>query len=501
MFERGGFDVVIGNPPYVRVQNLDYATIDFLKANYITALKRIDLSLCFIEKSKDLMNDNGITSFITSNQFLTTEYGQAMRKFLLEKYYLKECVDFGDLPIFEDALTYVSIFSFTKELQTTFKYYNVDDIKVAESGQYESPQVIELQRLSDDNWNLSKYNQQHIFDKINLDSDKLGSIGHAHAGLFTGLDSVLMLTEEEIKKYGFEEELILPVIRAENCNRYFCNKTEKYVIYPYKYENGKTIVLNEQELSESYPRVYDYLLSHKEELGQRKDSRKMMADRPDWYTLTRFGQKNIFERQKIVSPGEVKNHKFCIDYSKSGFSCARVFAITIDNEKYDLSYVLCVLNSSLIKAFLQSYSSLKAGGYYSYSSNILNRIPIKRIGNDAQQPFITLANSMLSLHQQLQEKRSRFLRRLSENIAGVKVTTALQTFDELDFKGFVSELKKQKITLSLTQQDEWEDYFNQYRTACEELRAQIAQTDSEIDDKVFDLYGLTAEERKVVMGE
>jgi hypothetical protein len=137
---------------------------------------------------------------------------------------------------------------------------------------------------------------------------------------------------------------------------------------------------------------------------------------------------------------------------------------------------------------------LKAGGYYSYSSNVLNRIPVKKISYDAQQPFIELADTMLTLNSQLQEKRTRFLRRLTENFEGIKITTALQTFDQLDFKGFVSELKKQKIKLSLVQQDEWEEYFNQYREACQQLTNQIAETDQEIDLKVYHLYGLTYDE-------
>ena len=106
---------------------------------------------------------------------------------------------------------------------------------------------------------------------------------------------------------------------------------------------------------------------------------------------------------------------------------------------------------------------------------------------------------MLSLNSQLQEKRTRFLRRLSENFEGIKITTTLQTFDQLDFKGFVAELKKQKIKFTLVQQDEWEDYFNQYRQACQELSEQIKATDNEIDNKVFDLYGLTPEEREIVL--
>ena len=499
VFEKGGFDVVIGNPPYVRVQQLDYDTIDFLKANYKTALKRIDISLCFIEKSKQLIKQDGIASFITSNQFLTTEYGQAMRKFLLEDYFITKCVDFGDLKIFEDAMTYVSIFSFTNNRTEVFEYYKIDNLSVASSGQYGKPQQIDISTLSDNNWNLAKYSQQNVFDKICSNNKCLGEIGNAHAGLFTGLDSVLMFNGEELQKYKFETDLILPVIRAENCNRYFCTPTDKYVIYPYKYENGKTIVLSEEELSSHYPNVYEYLVQHKNELGQRKDSRKTMSERKDWYTLTRFGQKNVFNKNKIVSPGEVKNHKFCIDNSGAGFSCARVFAITIEKNDLDLRYVLCILNSNIIKSYIQSYASLKAGGYYSYSSNILNRVPIKIVDSNAQQPFIALADTMLSLNSQLQEKRSRFLRRLSDNLEGVKITSALQTFDTMDFKGFVAELKKQKIKLTLSQQDEWEEYFNQRVAECQTLSAQIKATDNEIDNKVFDLYGLTEEERRIVM--
>ena len=82
-----------------------------------------------------------------------------------------------------------------------------------------------------------------------------------------------------------------------------------------------------------------------------------------------------------------------------------------------------------------------------------------------------------------------------------KNTAALEHFDELDFKGFVAELKKQKISLTLTQQDEWEDYFNQYKADCNSLSAQIDATNKEIDQIVYELYGLTEDEIKVVEGE
>ena len=501
VFEKGGFDVVIGNPPYVRVQQLDYETIDFLKSIYKTALKRIDMSLCFIEKSKELIKSNGIVSFITSNQFLTTEYGQAMRKFLLEDYFLTKCVDFGDLKIFEDAMTYVSIFSFTNIPQKSFDYCRVKEIKDAENGQYDNFHKIVLSDLTEDNWNLQNYSMSKIFQRVFENDKTIEDLGNAWYGIVTGADSVFIFDREDYEKTEIEKDLFLPLLRAQSCGKYYCEKAEKYVLYPYKYEDGETVLLSQDEIENKYPNGWKYFLEHKEELESRKDSRSTFEGRDDWYCLTRFGQKKIFNRDKIVTPGEVKGHKFCIDRSQAGYSGARVFGITIDKEDLSLEYVLCNLNSSLIRSYLQSTASLKAGGYYSYSSNVLNKIPIKDISPDAQQPFIALADTMLSLNSQLQEKRSRFLRRLTENMDGVKITTALQTFDQMDFADFVVELKKQKIKLSLVQQDEWENYFNQYAQVCKQLTEEIQTTDQEIDNRVFDLYGLTPDERQIVIGK
>jgi hypothetical protein len=185
-----------------------------------------------------------------------------------------------------------------------------------------------------------------------------------------------MFDSKELKNVDIEPELLLPVIRAQDCDKFKCSNPSKYVIYPYKIENGKTVLFKEKELKELFPKGYDYLVRNKSLLSNRKDSRKTLNDSDTWFKLTRFGQKQIFDKPKIVSPGEVKNHKFCIDNSKSGFSCARVFAITINDGKYSIQSIAAILNSSLFKYYLQAKASLKAGGYYSYSSKILNNAPI-----------------------------------------------------------------------------------------------------------------------------
>ena len=182
--------------------------------------------------------------------------------------------------------------------------------------------------------------------------------------------------------------------------------------------------------------------------------------------------------------------------NRSIFNGANVPAIVLPDSDNIEKILLCLLNSRLSTYYLTCVCPKKLGGYYRFNSSNISSIPIVLPQN--QQPFIDLADTMLSLNSQLQEKRSRFHRRLTENFEGVKITTALQTFDKLTFAEFVAELKKQKIKLTLTQQDEWEEYFAKYKQACNDLSSQITATDNEIDLRVYHLYGLTYDEVLIV---
>ena len=390
-----GFDIVIGNPPYIRVQNLEYTLIDQLKAGYETALKRIDISLCFIELASKLIHKSGTACFITSNQFLTTEYGKAMRAYLLNKFFVKQNIDMGDLPIFDSAMTYVSIFQFSKKRQEVMKYYPVSSMEHVFQMNYGVPELIDYKTLSDDNWNLKNYKMTSIYKKMKSNSVPLENIGHCNAGLITGCDKILMFSEKELSSLPFEKEILLPVLRAENCSKYSASKPQKYVIYPYYERDGKTFIYSEKELKEKFPKAYKYLKANEKELAERKDSRTTFAEKGNWYGLVRFGRKEMFNQPKIISPGEVQGHKFCLDYSKAGFSCARVFAITVENKNYDIKFVLAILNSEIMKSYIQSIASLKSGGYYQYSSNILNRCPIPSATKDQQRKIIDLVDKIL----------------------------------------------------------------------------------------------------------
>ena len=128
----------------------------------------------------------------------------------------------------------------------------------------------------------------------------------------------------------------------------------------------------------------------------------------------------------------------------------------------------------------------------------MRKFPIKKIPLSDQQPFIEKADQMLALNKDLQEVSAKFIRTLQREFNLEKFSKKLENWYELDYADFLTELKKQKVELSLSQKAEWEDYFNQERSKALAIQSEITKTDMEIDRMVYELYGLTEEEIRIV---
>lgn len=377
---RGGFDIVIGNPPYVRVQNIAHQMIDIYKRIWSTAWKRIDISTFFMELSTRIGNKDGVAVFISSNQFLATEYGRKTREFFLKTAGFTRMLDFADLPVFENTLTYVSVFFLRPAPTTEFCYSKVPALPF-------EPSTLKWEKIANtslgsDGWTLGANNEMRVISRLTAENPPLSEYASCWAGLFTGRDDLLLFEEGDERLNSIERKILLPVLRAQSCERYCLARPTRLTIYPYKEINGKTVLIPEKELRESFPKAYAYLKQHKDVLSGRRDSRTTLGEKSAWYGLVRFGRRSVFEREKIVSPGEVRHNKFALDKTGSGFSCARVFAITSESSRLPLLYLLGLLNSKLIEFFLHLRAPLKQGGYYSYSANVLASIPIAQRGED-----------------------------------------------------------------------------------------------------------------------
>jgi hypothetical protein len=276
------------------------------------------------------------------------------------------------------------------------------------------------------------------------------------------------------------------------------------------YEKGKGIP--KQSAEDVKARPYDFTYQYNNDTYKYLDGSNVLRYAINWSGLWLwYGNHlaaprtlNLFTDEKIIVREITSEFPHCLNavYSSDTYLYNRSNIAVVKREGVNISlkYILVLLNSTLMSFYFKKNTAKAERKLFpKIILNDLRLFPIKVISSEAQQPFIALADTMLSLNSQLQEKRNQFLRSVTNNLEGVKITTAIQQFDQMDFAGFMKELKKQKITIPLKQQSEWEDFFNDRVAECRELSAQIKATDEEIDAKVFDLYGLTEEERRIVM--
>jgi len=372
IFKEGGFDIVIGNPPYVRVQELSHKNIDYFKENFRTAFKRIDIAILFFEKALSLLKKGGRLGFISSNQFLVSAYGEKLREFFLENRIL-DIIDFGDLPIFNDALTYTSIFILKKDEPDKFNYTKISKILDFMNKNYER-NIIDVSSLDNQSWNLGDKETLSLINKLNSIKLKLKDIAKTNYGIITGNDNLLISSEKESKKKNLEKDFLKRIITPKEISKYGLNEPQLKVIYPYISKDGSTKIEEFENLKKLNPNLCQYLLKNKSKLESRKDSRGNLKGSLRWYGLVRFSRLDIFNQPKILTPSIVKKNKFCLDEGNYAFSGGKVTCITSNK---DLFILLGILNSKLIEFYLHQTCPLKAGGYFNYSNTFLSKIPIK----------------------------------------------------------------------------------------------------------------------------
>ncbi|MBO5615842.1 MAG: N-6 DNA methylase [Prevotella sp.] len=443
VFERGGFDVVIGNPPYVRPHYLNDKTKQYLWDVFPSYERKADLYVCFMETAIKLVKQNGLTSFIVSDGWLRLDSFEKIRKFILQNTSVLQIVDFTN-DVFDSATVKTCIFVLNKGL----KDKNI--VQSAIVDEKADLANIDYRFISQEAFNTTYKN---VFDlsideyssalkkRIQTSSKPLGELFSLAFGLKTGDDERFLTFNPSISSDCRK------LVRGADVNRWTIDFKGEYVIY---------------------------------------QPEQMRLNR----ITARPGTSERFEQPKVLVRDT--GGGLMATYDDSSFYAKDVIIIEDDGKStIVLKALTAILNSILLRWYYETtFPTLHV------QRNELASLPIPNLVNIEK--FSSFSDTMLSLHKQLQEKRSRFLRRLSENFEGVKITTALQTFDLMEFKAFVAELKKQKINLSLAQQDEWEEYFNQYVEVCHQLSEQIANTDQEINLRVYQLYGLTYDEVKIV---
>ncbi len=445
VFAHGGFDIVIGNPPYVQAAEQDK---EYYKQTYPAIEGHIDLFEIFIQRGMEILKDKGQFAFINPNTVLSNLYSQKLRRKMVYEYGLRDVLNFG-MDVFQDPTVHTCIIIMNKGIQY--------------------PEIKVKQKIKS-------------AEDIDLPFDYSVSVSDIEGNANFSFDLTLNAKERALFK-----KLQRYTTLSDFCFLRQCIKTGNDPEYV-------------KQTNDTLPEPWKKSLRGKGMSRYTIKEENVYLKYGNWLARN-WNNTSFYECQKIAVRETGDRINACLD-TENRYFLSSLYAI-YPKTKYNidtLKILLAILNSRFATFFVQKIAfDLTAGAFTKIRTNQLGRLPLPELGNEAKQ-LIDLADRMLSLNKDLYSKRARFLQLLQNNMPGIKITGALETFDTLDFAGFVAELKKQKIKLSLNQQDEWMDFFTKYQSACNDLSARIAATDKEIDALVYALYGLTEEEIAIIEG-
>lgn len=417
-----GFDLVIGNPPYIRQEEIKHLK-DHFEKTFKVFVSSADIYVYFIELAANISKNLGVANYIIPNKWMKASYGLKTRIFLKE-YNITQILDFGDLPVFNEVTTYPCIIEFRNSLNLNefeaVEFTSLDFEKGIEVYIKENKVVVEKGPLNNENWSLSNNSNKEIISKISNNSIPLinYTIKPIFRGVLTGLNEAFIINLQTKNKIITEapqcERLIKPFLSGKEIKAYQNPKAENFVIVIPK---GFTIKRNLEVtdinyLEEPSPRYgnmpfddawqwfhnnYNPIAEHLLPFKAKAEARTDKGDY--WWELRACDYYDEMEKQKIVWPETSLGNQFCY-VQKGTYLNKTSFFIPIKN-----NFLLALLNSKLIGFFLSSIVSKVRGGYFSLSKIYVEKIPVKQISETAQQPFITLVDQIIAAKQQNQDTK------------------------------------------------------------------------------------------------
>jgi hypothetical protein len=437
IFAKDGFDVVIGNPPYVSVKMLPKKDKDFYADIYTTAKGQFDLYILFYEKGFNLIKENGILSFITSNTFISNQDYSEFRKYILSNSTVLEILNLGET-VFEDANLDVAILSFEKSITNT----KIKTCKNRNEFDERNFSFIENVIFINDNYEMKiniSMNDFKLLKKLNHKKNVLSNILELPRGIEFGSNSEKIFKEQNYNSHK--------IIFGKSIDRYNIDFENHFCFF----EDNKSI----------------------------------------------FKSLSIYENEKILIQ-RIRNlslkRRIVATYDDEKYLCTNTLRIGyLKSENYNLKFILALLNSNVINfIFLKQFLNKDI---YSFQ---LQQIPIPNIKLNEQLKFSVKVDLIISKIKETKLQSQKFQRTIQRKFELDVLPKKLQDWYLLSYADFVKELAKKKIKLSLSQEAEWEDYFTQEANKALQIKNQIDTTDAEIDQMVYELYGLSEEEITIV---
>jgi len=397
-----GFDVVIGNPPYISIQDLirnDKNLANYYRQNFQSAAYgNFDIYILFIEMINVLTNKYSTSSFILPSKFLTTDYGKVIRQYLLENKLIDEIVDFEDHQVFDVATTYTCMIFVDKTAKSSLRFFKIKPSEIL-IREHTKGQILYAD-IFDKTWILDNSDRADLVQKIRNDSLPLKDLScEISRGSSTGDDKIFVLTKLDnqfVNGYGdsieLEIELLIKPIFATNFSRYlFKEDPNTYVIFPYVLKNKNYRLIEEQLLAEQYPKTYQYLLSNKQKLQNRRQIKQ-------WYGYSAARSLKNHDDSDILIPLLADRGIFTLSPKSDKYTlmAGGGFSILISDKLVSPKFLLSLLNSKLLFFVLRRESNKFRGGYITCTKQYFENLPIKLITPILQKPLIKLVDKILA---------------------------------------------------------------------------------------------------------
>ena len=420
VFKEGGFDIVIGNPPYIGEKGnkeifreiRKYALRDFYSG-------KMDIFYFFFHIALDILKQKGTMALLTTDYYLTATGAYKLRTDLQQRGVIKHLIDFSNLRLFPAAIGQHNLITILQKesddsqsdlAQTTVTYREGDADKQTllsilakqdqKSNYYSIPQK-SLYQGEKNYLRLELGQVDELLAKVKLQGQNLGEICEIHQGIVSGCDrisprhirnynlapelkgtGIFVLDEEEVEELNLSKEnqkILRPWFKNSDIKQYWCCSENK----------GKYLLYLDQQLKELPQKIKEYFKPFKEIL---EDRREVQAGRLLWWQLQWSRQEEIFLGPKLVVPQRSKKNTFAYN-EQPWYASADVYYITDPKELVDLKYILALLNSKLYYLWLY-YKGKKKGKLLELYQRPLTRTPIKIANEQQQQILVDLVNSL-----------------------------------------------------------------------------------------------------------
>ncbi|EON75230.1 putative type IIS restriction/modification enzyme [Lunatimonas lonarensis] len=421
-----GFDLVIGNPPYIRIQDLMNSEQDIVsylnKAYESTGKGNYDIYIPFIELGYKLLKTRGQLAYIMPHKFLNANYGVPIREFLRKNTFPTKIVHFGSSQVFEDATTYTGIFFMTKGKNDGVAFLNwptPHEVLSIEESLFDKTSYASL---GSEPWEFLGSQELQVMNSLKRSGLTLESIAdRIFQGLKTSADKIYIVkkleeTETTYKVYSdawnqefeLEKTFLFPLIKGGNSRPFRISETELLILFPY--QDGKLVELD--NLEKAAPNIFTYLKQNKEFLENRENQR---FKGESWHQYGRSQAIDIVKYPKIFTPDIAPSPRFSYDQNGRFMftgGAAGGYGI-VPKEGVSSYFLLGILNSSVTEWFMKLTSTQMRGGWLSFESRYIKNIPMpSNLESKELEDLVLLATKMEAYDGALKNQIDKLVYRL-----------------------------------------------------------------------------------------